>query len=96
MLVVALLLLIFLLTTCDSKEVRTDQENCERLKQGMSLDEVVAIMGKPKHKQKTDVFGPGLSLEYSEGKLASGPLTVQLNGSSEDLRLEYALCFGTP
>ena len=94
--VAILLLLTFLLATCDSREVRTDQENCERLKEGMSLAEVVAIMGKPKHTQETDVFGPGLYLEYSEGKLASGPLTVQFKGSNDDLRLDYALCYGTP
>jgi hypothetical protein len=80
-----------LLASCDSAEARRDQANCERLKEGMSLAEVLNIMGKPKSQMATDFPTPGLSLSYSEGTLASGALTIQLKGSCDDLRVEYTL-----
>jgi hypothetical protein len=85
---------IVLLSACGSGEVEREQANCARLKQGMSESEVLAIMGPPRSQYVTDFPKAGKSLEYSEGVMASGPLTVQLSGSGENLSLEYALCHG--
>jgi hypothetical protein len=83
-----------ILTSCDSGKVRSDRSNCEQLKEGMPYAEVLRIMGQPEFERTTDFPGPGRSLTYSTPAFASGPITVQLAGSDNDLRIDYLQCKG--
>ena len=82
------------LTACAPEEVMVDRKNCEQLKEGMSLAEVIAVMGEPKSQERSDE--PGLVLYYSEGYLAPGPVTIRLIGTDEDLQVDRTLCQGPP
>jgi hypothetical protein len=82
------------LAACDSREVRTDRSNCERLKEGMSYPEVLAVMGASHTEMATDYPSPGRNIMYGTPAFASGPISVHFLGSDQNLRVDYLQCNG--
>jgi hypothetical protein len=83
-----------LLPACQPKQVEIDRDNCNRLKVGMSQDDVVAVMGRPGVQNASNIRGPNLYLYYSEPRLASGPITVHFVDSGNGFRVDYLQCNG--
>jgi hypothetical protein len=87
-------LLSILLPACQPKQVEIDRANCNRLKVGMSHDDVVGTMGRPGGQNASNIGGHSLYLYYSEPRLASGPITVHLMDSGSGFRVDYLQCNG--
>ncbi len=80
------------LSACNSKESVADRENCLSLSKGMTLEQVIEIMGEPKERRVVEYPAHGLALSYSTQYLADGALTIYLQKVSSGHVLESAFC----
>ena len=85
----------FLVCACQPRQVRIDRANCERLKLGMSREDVVSVMGQPHDENVPEPSGSSLILlYYSTPVLASGPITIWLEKGSRGHRVSRLECIG--
>ena len=75
---IAILVVGFALVSCTSPEAISNLENVAKLKEGMTKDEVLSIMGKPLEKEiynKPDVWFYYTESKWSDGNRTSDECT---------------------
>ncbi len=93
---------ILALAGCDPRaseelQVSEDSQNCENVDPGMTIDEVIEIMGEPKYRTELHPESNALKFSYSSPPFASGPISITFRrAETQPYLVDYKFCDGEP
>ena len=90
------LVLLLMLSGCNSSEVARDSANCHKVEKGMSPMEVIAITGEPKSRFVSESTPGYMSFSYSYPFMASGEIMIAFKDRGSGYEVQYAFCDGQP